>query len=183
MRPHRPARIAGGFRAAWRRYPCLVPHPRRLLQHRLFAELATFGLVGGLCLVTDIVLFNVLAFGVGMLPELAKAITMAVTAAMAFVGHKTVTFRHRRGRGLRHEVPMFTAVTVLSLVAGLGPLWLVRQADGMGGPIWLNAANLVGIALGTVVRYVAYRKVVWARPHAEGSAGGRPATAEVGSGV
>lgn len=78
---------------------------------------------------------------------------------------------------------MFTAVTVLSLVAGLGPLWLVRQADGMGGPIWLNVANLVGIALGTVVRYVAYRKVVWARPQVESSAGGRPATAEVGSGV
>lgn len=154
---------------------------RRLRQHRLFAELTTFGLVGGLCFVTDVVLFNVLAFGVGLLPELAKAITMGVTATMAFVGHKNVTFRHRRGRGLRHEVPVFAAVTGLSLLAGLGPLWLARHV-GLDGPVWLNLANLVGIALGAGVRYIAYRRVVWGEPRADDGAAGLQAAAGLESG-
>jgi putative flippase GtrA len=138
-----------------------VPFVARLLRHRLTAELATFGLVGGVCLVTDIVLFNVLAFGVGLAPVLAKAVTMLVTGTMAFIGHRTVTFRHRQGAGLGREAVLFAAVTAASLVAGLAPIWLVRSGLGHSGPLWLNAANLVGIALGSGVRYLAYRHVVW----------------------
>jgi hypothetical protein len=40
-------------------------------------------------------------------------------------------------------------------------MWLVRWGLDHTGPLWLNAANLVGIALGCVVRYVGYRHVVW----------------------
>jgi putative flippase GtrA len=138
-----------------------VRSPLRLLRHRIFAELAAFGLVGGVCLGTDIVLFNVLAFGVGMSPVVAKSLTMLVTATIAFLGHRTVTFRHRRGRGLGHEILLFAAVTAGSLVAGLAPIWVVRNLAGMGSLLWLNAANLVGIAMGTVVRYLAYRHLVW----------------------
>ena len=138
-----------------------MPFVARVLRHRLTAELATFGLVGGICLVTDIVLFNVLAFGVGIAPVLAKAVTMLVTGTMAFIGHRKVTFRHRQGAGLGREVVLFTAVTAASLVCGLAPIWLVRSGLDHTGPIWLNAANLVGIALGAGVRYLAYRHVVW----------------------
>ena len=138
-----------------------MPFVARVLRHRLTAELATFGLVGGICLVTDIVLFNVLAFGVGVAPVLAKAVTMLVTGTMAFIGHRKVTFRHRQGAGLGREVVLFTAVTAASLVCGLAPIWLVRSGLDHTGPLWLNAANLVGIALGSVVRYLAYRHVVW----------------------
>lgn len=138
-----------------------MPFVARVLRHRLTAELATFGLVGGICLVTDIVLFNVLAFGLGVNPVLAKAVTMLVTGTMAFIGHRKVTFRHRKGAGLGREVVLFTAVTAASLVCGLAPIWLVRSGLDHTGPLWLNAANLVGIALGSVVRYLAYRHVVW----------------------
>jgi putative flippase GtrA len=148
-----------------------VPLVARVLRHRLTAELATFGLVGGVCLVTDIVLFNVLAFGVGIAPVLAKAVTMLVTGTMAFIGHRTVTFRHRQGAGLGREAVLFAAVTAASLVAGLAPIWLVRSGLGHSGPLWLNAANLVGIALGSGVRYLAYRHVVWGEDPATDPAG------------
>jgi putative flippase GtrA len=154
-----------------------VPIVARILRHRLTAELATFGVVGGVCLVTDIVLFNVLAFGAGVAPVLAKALTMVVTGTMAFVGHRKVTFRHRRGAGVGREVVLFTAVTAASLVTGLAPIWLVRSGLGHTDPVWLNAANLVGIALGSVVRYLAYRHVVWGQdPSAEPTATAAPAT-------
>jgi putative flippase GtrA len=156
-----------------------VPIVAQILRHRLTAELATFGLVGGVCLVTDIVLFNVLAFGAGMAPVLAKAVTMLVTGTMAFVGHRKVTFRHRRGAGLGREAVLFTAVTAASLVTGLTPIWLVRSGLDHTGPVWLNAANLVGIALGSGVRYLAYRHVVWGQD--PGSAARTAATAPTGA--
>lgn len=143
---------------------------RDLVRHQIVAEMATFGAVGAVCLVTDLVLFNVLTFGVGLLPEIAKGLTMVVTGTMAFVGHRSVTFRHRQGRGVVHEVPVFVAVTLLSLAAGLAPLWLAREVLGLTGPIWLNVANLIGIGLGAGARYLAYRHLVWATP--------RPAEAE-----
>ena len=80
---------------------------------------------------------------------LAKAVTMLVTGTMAFIGHRKVTFRHRQGAGLGREVVLFTAVTAASLVCGLAPIWLVRSGLDHTGPLWLNAANLVGIALGS----------------------------------
>jgi putative flippase GtrA len=134
---------------------------RQLLRHRLVAELAAFGFVGGLCLATDIILFNVLVFGAGMAAVPAKALTMVVTGTIAFVGHRHVTFRHRRRLGISWEAPLFVAVTGLSLVAGLAPVWLARHVADLDGPVWLNAANLVGIAIGTVLRYMAYRHIVW----------------------
>ena len=159
-----------------------MPFVARVLRHRLTAELATFGLVGGICLVTDIVLFNVLAFGVGVTPVLAKAVTMLVTGTMAFIGHRTVTFRHRQGAGLGREVVLFTAVTAASLVCGLAPIWLVRSGLDHTGPIWLNAANLVGIALGSGVRYLAYRHVVWGEdPTTDPPAAATPAPGAAGS--
>ncbi len=144
-------------------------------------ELVAFGLVGGACLVIDVVMFNVLAFAVGLLPELAKGLTMLVTGTLAFIGHRQVTFRHRRGRGVAHEVPLFTVVTLFSLAAGLAPIWLVRAVMGLDGPLWLNAANIVGIALGAVARYLAYRHVVWGVPRTAEDTG--EATAPIEAGV
>jgi putative flippase GtrA len=134
-----------------------------LLRHRLTAELAPFGAIGALCLVTDIVLFNLLVFRVGVDAVPAKAATMVVTGVMAFVGHRHVTFRHRQGNGLVHEAALFTIVTAVSLLAGLAPIWFVGSVLDQSSALWLNAANLLGIGLGAVIRFLAYRHVVWAQ--------------------
>lgn len=153
---------------------------QRLLRSGRLREVVAFGLVGGVCLATDVVLFNVLAFAAGLLPELAKGLTMLVTGTLAFLGHRYVTFRHRQGRGVAHEVPLFAIVTGLSLAAGLGPIWLARAVMGLNGALWLNAANLVGIALGAGARYLAYRHVVWGTPRAPEGQRAETATMEAG---
>jgi putative flippase GtrA len=131
------------------------------LWQRLHAELAAFGVVGGICLATDLVLFNVFAFKLGITPVLAKAIDMVITGVMAFFGHRFITFRHRDGGGIRREVPVFVAVTLASVALGLLPLVIVRHGLGLTSVLALNVANLLGIALGTAARYVSYRGVVW----------------------
>jgi putative flippase GtrA len=131
------------------------------LRQRLHAEIAAFGVVGAICLISDVVLFNVFAFGVGMPPVLAKSVGVVITGAMAFFGHRYVTFRRRSGGGVGREVPMFVGVTVVTVFLSLLPLVVARHMLGISSVFWLNTANLLGIGLSTVVRYFAYRGMVW----------------------
>jgi len=137
-----------------------------LLKRLLRAEFAVFGSVGAACLIGDVVFFNVFAFQVGMTPVVAKCVSMVITGAMAFFGHRHLTFRGRAGGGYRREVPMFVLVTLATVFLSLLPLYAARHLAGFTSVLWLNIANLVGIALGTAVRYGAYRGLVWSRTEA-----------------
>jgi putative flippase GtrA len=136
---------------------------------RLVAELAAFGVIGAVCLASDILLFNLLAFGLGLHLLVAKSIGMVITGTMAYVGHRHVTFRHRTGGGHSRDIPVFVLVTLATVALSLFPIYLARELAGSTSVFWLNIANLTGIALGTVTRYVAYRTLVWS------DTGGEPA--------
>ena len=138
-----------------------MPRPLLLLKQLLRAEFAVFGFVGAACLVGDVVFFNVFAFQVGMSPLVAKSVSLVITGAMAFFGHRHLTFRGRAGGGYRREVPLFVLVTLVTVVLSLLPLYAARHLAGLTSVLWLNVANLVGIALGTAARFGAYRGVVW----------------------
>src|SRR4051794_1557213 len=135
------------------------------LSRRLYAELATFGLVGAVCLAADILLFNLFAFGLGMAPVRAKALQLVITAVIAFFGHRHVTFRHRHGGGYRREVSTFLTSTAATVLLSLAPVWAARHVLGITSVLGLNVANLIGIGLGTAVRYLSYRYVVWIHDH------------------
>jgi len=134
-----------------------------LLKRFVKAEFAVFGFVGAACLVGDIVFFNVFAFKLGMPPLVAKSVSMIITGAMAFFGHRHLTFRARAGGGYRREVPLFVVITLATVVLSLLPLYVVRHMAGLTSVLWLNIANLIGIAPGTAVRFGAYRGLVWSR--------------------
>ena len=128
----------------------------------LVAQVATFGVVGLVCLLTDIGLFNGLVFGLGRPPLEAKCWALLVTSSMAYLGHRQLTFRDRRGAGHRQDIARFAALTLLTTGLSLAPLYVARTIDGTG-VVWLNAANLVGIAMGAAVRFVGYRSLVWSQ--------------------
>lgn len=153
---------------------------RRPVSRRLYAELAAFGVVGAACLVADIGLFNALAFGAGMTPVLAKLIGLAITGLMAFFGHRHITFRHRHGGGYGREVSRFLGATAATVILSLVPLFVARHLAGVTSIVGLNVANLVGIALGTVARYLAYRHIVWVHVGSEEPAGEAVAASWVG---
>lgn len=136
----------------------------QLLKRALLAELAVFGLVGIVCLVGDVVFFNLLAFGLGLTPVLAKSISLVITGAMAFFGHRHFTFRQRRAHAVSREVSRFLVATGATVALSLLPLYLARHVAGITSIVGLNIANFVGIALGTAVRYLAYRYLVWTSP-------------------
>ncbi|MEH3078650.1 MAG: GtrA family protein [Quadrisphaera sp.] len=138
-------------------------------------ELGAFGVVGGLAFVVDVGLFNLLRFGgSGLLadqPLTAKVVSASVATVFAWAGNRWWTFRHRNRPAALRELAMFVLMNAAALLIGLAVLATSHYVLGLRGPLADNAANLVGIGLGTAFRYVAYRLWVFRRPRGTGRAG------------
>lgn len=136
---------------------------------QLAAEIAKFGTVGIIAYVVDVGLFNLLVFGGGHgvlhdKPLTAKSISTIVAMAVSYLGNRQWTFRARGTHGFLRESAMFVAVNIVALAITLLPLALSRYVLGLTGPLADNiAANLLGVGLGTLFRFWAYRS--WVFPH------------------
>ncbi len=143
---------------------------------RLTAELAKFGTVGIIAYVVDVGTYNLLVFGGGEgplhdKPLTAKTIAGVLATVVAYGGNRQWTFRDRDRRGVFREYAMFLGVNAVALGITLLPLAVSRYVLDLRGPLADNiSANLVGVALGTLFRFVAYR--TWVFPHPERSADG-----------
>jgi putative flippase GtrA len=127
----------------------------------LLRELGAFGVVGASCFVLDVILFHLLYAVVGVGPVLSKLVATLVSMAVAYVGHRHWSFANRARTGLRRESVLFAAVNGVTLLMGLGIMWLVHVPLGQDSALVLQAANIGAIALGTAVRYVSYRTWVF----------------------
>ncbi|GAA4837824.1 GtrA family protein [Luteimicrobium xylanilyticum] len=129
------------------------------------AELAKFGSVGALSFVVDMGLFNLLQFGPGHLlaekPLTARVVSVAVATLVAWVGNRLWTFSERRTENRPRELAGFVVVNVGGLLIGIGVLALFVYVLGLDSPLEKNVANILGIGLGTIFRYFAYRHLVF----------------------
>jgi putative flippase GtrA len=80
---------------------------------------------------------------------------------VAYFAHRYWSFSHRARTGLRREYLMFAVVNGATLLLNLGIVALVRYPLGQKGALVLQAANIAGIAAGTVIRYLSYRRWVF----------------------
>ncbi|MGY1741942.1 MULTISPECIES: GtrA family protein [unclassified Blastococcus] len=138
----------------------------------LLRELGAFGVVGAACFALDVGLFQLCASGLGWSPVLAKATSASVSAAVAFVGHRWWSFSRRARTGLPREGLLFAAVNVVTLLIGVAIVGVARYGLGLTGPLQLQAANVTAIAVGTLVRFTAYRS--WVFPAVDRRAGVSP---------
>lgn len=132
------------------------------------AELFKFGFVGGVAYVVDTGLFNLLRFGPGELllerPLTAKVISVAVATLVAWLGNRYWTFAGKRVTTAGRELAMFVLVNVGGMLVAVVTLWFSHYVLGLRSPLADNiAANVVGVGLGTIFRYSAYR--YWVFPH------------------
>ena len=160
------------LRGGARGLPALVALARRLL-----GEVAKFGVVGVVALVTDLGLFNLLRFGVpggggvGPIhghPLTARALSVVVATCVSYAGNRWWTWRDRERSGLTREYLLFFGINLVGLLINLGVLGFVEYVLDRNGPVASNAANLVGIVIGTLVRFLAYRTWVFRPVAAEG---------------
>ncbi len=150
----------------------------RALAQRYAGELARFGSVGALAYVVDVGVFNLLRFGPGELlghkPLTAKVVAVAVAMVVSYVGNRYWTFSDRKTERPVREMVAFVLVNGVGMLAAVGCLWFSHYVLGLTSALADNiSANVVGLALGTAIRFVAYRSVVFT-----GGGGAAPSTEE-----
>lgn len=130
----------------------------------LLRQLVSFGLVGGVGLVVDIVVFNALRTTVlephvvhgG--PIIAKMISTSIAIVVNWIGNRYWTFRSERRTAMLREGIEFAVVSLAGAGIALGCLWLSHYVLGFTSVLDDNiATNVVGLALGTAFRFALYR--------------------------
>ena len=128
----------------------------------LAQEVGKFGAVGAVAYVVDVGLFNLLRFAVELGPLTSKTLSTLVAVTVAYAGNRYWTWRDRRRHGVRREYLMFALVNGGGLAIQLTCLGFSVYVLGLDGQLAENiAGNVVGVALGTLFRFWAYRTWVF----------------------
>lgn len=138
--------------------------PRATLRDRAL-ELLRFGSVGTVAFVVDLGTYNLLRFGpVEVLhgkPLTARVVAVVLATLVSWLGSRHWTFAGQRTHRGTHELALFGAINLVGIGFTVGALGFSHYVLGMSGPFSDNVANVVGIVLGTVVRYVGYKLFVF----------------------
>jgi putative flippase GtrA len=138
----------------------------------LARELAKFGVVGLCAFVVDTLLYNYLVFGLPGsagngaffdMPLRGKIAATAFSTTFAWVGNRYWTFRHRRRAARAHEFGLFVVANIIGLAIAVTCLGVSRYGLGLTSQLADNVSgNGVGLVLGTLFRFWAYRTFVFA---------------------
>jgi putative flippase GtrA len=127
----------------------------------LMKELSAFGVVGAVCSVIDLGLFQLFYVQVGTGPVTARFISTVVSMTVGYFAHRHWSFSHRARTGVRREYLLFAVINGATLLLSLGIVALVHYGLNQHAALVLQAANVLSIGLGTVLRYLAYRRWVF----------------------
>ncbi len=129
----------------------------------IYREMIKFGVVGAFAFVIDLGLANILWHTVlDDKVTTAKIISGAVATLFSWGGNRQWTFRHRRSRPVAHEVGLFFGVNLVALGISAAALAFSHYGLDLTTTLADNVATIIGIGLGTLFRFWAYRKFVFA---------------------
>lgn len=134
----------------------------------LVTQLLRFAAVGGVGLVVDVAVFNILRVTI-LSPEnlhegpvLAKVVSTSIAIVVNWLGNRYWTFGpHRRPQAVREGVE-FALVSIGGMLIGLACLWVSHYVLGYTSLLADNvSSNVIGLALGTLFRFWLYRTWVF----------------------
>ena len=134
-------------------------------------ELGRFGVVGVAGVIVNLGVFNLLRLGPlsedsTVLGEddrvvTAKVIATLVSIVFAWVAHRQWTFRGLRTHKPLRELLVFGLVNLIAIVTEAGVVAISHYVLAFTSLAADNIASLIGIGLGTVLRYVGYKVFVF----------------------
>lgn len=137
----------------------------RLLPERwqkLLHEALKFGVVGGINTVLNYAVFNALALTVFRDGQLkATVIATAIATFTSYLMNRHWTYRDRPKSAMRREYTLFFLFNATGLLIELGVLGLAKYGLGIHSLLALNIVKTVGLGIGTVFRFWAYRTFVF----------------------
>jgi putative flippase GtrA len=147
--------------------PSLIARARDAMDVVL-REMVKFGAVGAIAFLVDVGTFNLLRFGLGgggpleSKPITAKILSATLATVVAWLGNRLWTFRHRRRASAGHELALFVVFNVAGMAIALGCLAFSHYVLDLRSARADNiSANGVGLVLGTLFRFWAYRVFVF----------------------
>jgi putative flippase GtrA len=136
--------------------------------HAISDEVAKFGTIGLINLGVNFAVFNALLAGVQGSEVKAKVVATVVAATCAYFLNRYWTYRHRPKTTLRREYSLFFLFNAVGLVIEAAIISLAKYGFDATDIVVLNVCTFIGIALGTVFRFWAYRTHVFKKePEAE----------------
>lgn len=127
----------------------------------LVRELGAFGAVGASCFLIQVGCFQLLYAHLGVGAITSNAVATVISMTVAYLGHRFWSFSHRARSGVGREYLLFAAINGVTLLLGLTVIAVVRYPLGQDDTLVLQVANVGSIVLGTVIRYLAYRRWVF----------------------
>ena len=128
-------------------------------------EVLTFLAVGGAGYIVDVATFNLLRtlapFNT-LDPTVARTMAVAVAMCVTYAGNSTMTWHDHTSGNRRREVGLFVLFNIIGFGFSVVTLAVSHDLLGLTSRLADNvSANLVGLALGTVFRYLTYKHFVF----------------------
>ncbi|GAB3521433.1 GtrA family protein [Arthrobacter monumenti] len=135
----------------------------------LWREIMKFGAVGGVAYVIDSTLFLFLREGALSHKTLTAGVIASVVATVfSWVANRYWTFRHRRRPGVLRELMMFAIMNAIGIGIATFCLFISHYVLGYQTThADFIAKNVIGLVLGTIFRFIAYRYWVFSVELAE----------------
>ncbi|MGY5318258.1 GtrA family protein [Neomicrococcus lactis] len=125
----------------------------------MWREVMKFGVVGAIAFVIDSGIFIWLLAGPMHDSEVkAKVVAGIVATIFSWMANRWWTFRHRRQANLVREALMFLLMNAIGLGIAAACVWVTKYWIGLTDKTSLFiAGSVVGLILGTIFRFFAYR--------------------------
>jgi putative flippase GtrA len=126
-----------------------------------------FGIVGAICYVVDVGLYNVLVFAptinfLSHAPVTAKAVSTAISTLLSWALNRNWAFREHKTDSKRKELVAYILINALGMLIAMSCLGFSRYILHLKGAISDNIfGNVIGTGLGTFWRYFAYKFILY----------------------
>ncbi|MCX4526176.1 MULTISPECIES: GtrA family protein [unclassified Streptomyces] len=127
----------------------------------LSREVAKFGAVGGMGVLVNLGVFNLIRATTDLQVVRASVIATVVAIATNYLGFRYFAYRDRAQSGRTRELALFVAFSVIGLVIENGVLYTATYGFGWDGKLETNAFKFIGIGVATVFRFWSYRTWVF----------------------
>jgi len=138
------------------------------LQRIMTREVLTFLSVGGAGYVVDVAAFNLLrsmeTFA-AVDPSVARTLAVALAMLVTYFGNRTLTWRCCASENRHREVGLFILFNIIGFGFSIVTLVISHDVLGLTSRLADNvSANVIGLAIGTLFRFLTYKRFVFAPP-------------------
>jgi putative flippase GtrA len=127
----------------------------------LAREAVKFGAVGGLGVLVNFGVFNLLRSTTDLQTVRANVIAIVVAIVTNYIGFRYFTYRDRDLGSRRREMILFVLFSLIGMVIESGVLYVATYGFGLDSSLQNNVFKFLGMAVATVFRFWSYRTWVF----------------------